>query len=229
MEARQIKSMIAGALRGVRQALRGILVLAEGSKRVIIVQAEGLKGESFNDIEFFQQPGLRSIPIGGMQPVIVPLNGNSANSVVVAMSNGKLFITDLQPGEVALFNENDGVANSIILRNGRVIDMTCDVLNITAVNAVNIQTTQMTVDASAGVQINTPTVTMSDNLDVGDSAAVANLTQTGTFAVTSTASGASHMAGGLVADGEITSQGISLPNHTHTGVQPGPGSTGGPQ
>lgn len=229
MQPRDIKSMISGALRGVRQALRGVLVRAKADKRVVIVQMEGLKGESFNDVEFFQQPGFRSIPIGGMQPIIVPLNGNSANSVVVAMSNGKLFITDLQPGEVALFNENDGVANSIILRNGKVIDMTCDVLNINATNEVNIQTTQMTVDASAGVQINTPTVTMSDNLDVGDSTTVANLTQTGTFSVTSTASGASHMAGGLVADGEITSQGISLPNHTHSGVESGAGSTGGPQ
>jgi phage baseplate assembly protein V len=229
MEPRQIKQMISGALKGVRQALRGILVRAEGDKRVVIVQMEGLKGESFNDAEFFQQPGFRSVPLGGMQPIIVPLNGNSANSVVVAMSNGKLFITDLQPGEVAIFNENDGVANSVILRNGKVIDITCDVLNITATNAVNIQTAQMTVDASAGVQINTPTVTMSDNLDVGDSATVANLTQTGTLSVTSASAGASHMAGGLIADGEIKSEGKSLPHHTHGNVENGPGSTSQPQ
>jgi phage baseplate assembly protein V len=163
MEARQIRQMISNALTGVRQALRGILVRAEGDKRVVIVQMEGLKGESFNDTEFFQQPGLRSVPIAGMQPIIIPLNGRSANSVVVAMSNGKLFITDLQPGEVALFNENDGVANSIILRNGKVIDMTCETLNI---SATTINSTASQWNHSGPVMVD-GNVVVTENIQVG--------------------------------------------------------------
>lgn len=148
MDARQLKQMITGALGSVRLALRGRLQRAAGGKQVILVQAEGLAGEQFNDTEFFQHPGLRSLPLAGMQAIVIPLGGRSANGVVVAMSNGALFITDLQPGEVALFNENDGVANSIILRNGQVIDMTCATLNITASTAVNITTPALHVDAA---------------------------------------------------------------------------------
>lgn len=152
MSPNDAKKMIDRALTSVRQALRGKLQRASGAKRVIRVQSEGLKGEPFNAMELFQQPGLRSVPIAGMQTIIIPLNGRSANGVVVAMSNGALYVTDLQPGEVALFNENEGEANSIVMRNGKVIDMTCDVLNIKATTAINIDTPllQNTGDIKAG-------------------------------------------------------------------------------
>lgn len=226
MDVRSIKMMIANSLRGVRQALRGIVNRTNATKRVILVQAAGVNGETFNGAEYFQHPGFRSVPLAGSQPVIIPLNGNSANGVIIACSNGKLFITDLNEGEVAVFNETDGLANSMILRNGRIANITCDVLNIHATTAVNIQTQQMTVDASSGVDINTPTVTMSDDLAVGGNAQVAAQTQTATLSVTSTAAGASQMAGGLNATGEIKSQGKSLPHHTHPGVLTGLGHTG---
>ena len=138
MQARDIKQMIRNAVGSVRTALRGNVLRASGDKRVVLLQADGLATETFNDAEMFQQPGFRSIPLEGMQPIIVALNGASANGVVVAVSNGALFIADLQPGEVAVFNENDGIANSIILRNGKVIDITCDTLNIKAATKVNV-------------------------------------------------------------------------------------------
>lgn len=210
MEARQLKQMISNALRSVRQALRGKITLAAAGKQVILLQAEGVSGETFNGAEYFQHAGFRSVPLANMQPIIVPLNGKSANGVIVACSNGKLFIADLAEGEVAVFNENDGVESSIILRNGRVIDMTCTTLNI---------------NASAGVNITTPTVTMSNDLVVGNNAQVAASTTTSTLSVTSAAPGASHMAGGIAADGEITSGGISVPHHTHGNVQNGLGNT----
>jgi phage baseplate assembly protein V len=177
MDARQLKKMIASALGSVRQALRGRLQRATGGKQVILVQADGLAGEQFNDAEFFQHPGLRSLPLAGMQAIMIPLGGRSANGVVVAMSNGALFITDLQPGEVALFNENDGVANSIILRNGKVVDITCETLNINASAAVNIHAPVVTLDTTTTtigattVSIDAPTTTASGNLNVAQTVA----------------------------------------------------------
>lgn len=50
-------------------------------------------------------------------------------------------------------------------------------------------------------------------------------TQTGNQAVT----GSVAVSGGIAADGDIVGGGISLTTHTHSGVQAGPSSTGGPQ
>jgi phage baseplate assembly protein V len=159
MDARQIKNMIQSALGSVRQALRGRVQRAGGGKQVILAQAEGLAGEVFNNAEVFQQPGLRSIPVEGMQAIVIPLGGRSANGVVVAMSNGSLFVVDLKPGEVAIFNETDGEANSVILRNGRVIDMKCATLNVEASEAVNIKAPAVSIDAA--------TTDITGNVDVG--------------------------------------------------------------
>jgi phage baseplate assembly protein V len=208
MDAKQIKLMINNALGSVRQALRGKLQRATGDKQIILLQMEGLAGEPFNGAELFQQPGLRSIPLPGMQPIIVPLNGKSANGVVVAMSNGSLFITDMKPGEVALFNENDGVANSIVLRNGKLIEIKCATLNITATTAVNIDT---------------PKVTMTHDLDVAEN------TKTATFSTTSISANGAHFAGTIKTDGDAIASGVSLVNHLTTGVQPGAGVSNKPQ
>lgn len=132
MDAQHIKKMIGNGLRSVRQALRGNLTLSDASKQVLRVQADGMVGETFNGAEYFQHAGFRSKPVTGMQPIIIPLNGKSANGVVIACSNGTLFITDLAEGEVAIFNENDGVSNSMILRNGQVAELTTKTFNITA-------------------------------------------------------------------------------------------------
>ncbi len=202
MDTNEIKRLVKAGLGSVRQALRGLLAGASGAKQVIIIQGEGAAGEQFADAEMFQQPGFRSIGLPGMQPIIVPLNGTSANGVVVAMSNGKLFISNLAPGEVAIFNENAGVANSIILRNGGVIDIQCDTLNINATTAVNITTPTLQVHASSTVQINTATMAISAN-------------SVPITAPTITASGA------LDVVGRVKSQGVSLPDHKHPKITRG--------
>jgi phage baseplate assembly protein V len=219
MDAAEIKRLIANAFAGVRLALKGKVLRATGKKRIILVQADGLNGESFNNIEFPQMPGYRGMPIAGMQPIIIPLNGKSANGVMVAMSNGAMYIADLKDGECALFNENEGVANSIVIRNGKIINMTCDVLNI---------------KAAIGVNIDTPKVSMTHNLEVAETtktnaADVTTSTTTGTFSSTSAAPGANHMVGDIKTDGDVIAGTISLKNHKTTLVQPGVGLGGPPQ
>ena len=192
-----IKAMIQGALRGVRQALRGTLTRTDTGKQVLRVQAEGLQGEPFNGTPYLQHPGFRSIPLGGNQLVIVPLHGKSANAVVVAMSNGTLFVADLAPGEVAIFNENDGIANSVVLRNGRIQEHTCDVFKI---------------KAKISVEIDAPDVNLTDNLSV------AKKTTTASLGSTSTAPGANHFAGAIASDADIVAGTVSLQKHLTAGV-----------
>lgn len=217
MDARALKKMMADAIGGVRQALRGRLQRAAGAKQVILVQSDGLAGEQFNDAELFQQPGLRSIPIAGMQTIIVPLGGRSANGVVIAMSNGALFITDLQPGEVALFNENDGVANSVVLRNGRLVEINCANLTINASEAVTITaptvtmtTTTTTIEADTAT-IDAGTTNVSGNTNIGGD---------------TTMGGSAQVAQTLRAAVDLVAAGKSLKAHVHNGVSAGPSNTG---
>lgn len=208
MDTRTVRQLIGRSIDSVRQAIRGRLQRAAAGKQVILVQAEGLAGEVFNNAELFQQPGLRSVPVAGMQTIVIPLGGRSANGVVIATSNGKLFITDLQPGEVAIFNETDGLANSIILRNGKVIDIKCATLNVQATDAVNITaptfhvaTTTTTIEAST-VEVDADTTNIS-----GD----ANVDKT------------------LTATTDVVGGGKSLKSHKHPGIVRGAAISDPPQ
>lgn len=211
MEVRQLKKMISDALGSVRLALRGCLQLSAATKQVILVQTEGLAGETFNDAELFQQPGLRSIPLAGMQTILLPLGGRSANGVVIAMSNGALFIADLKPGEIALFNENDGVANSIVLRNGKLIEINCATLTINASDAVTITTPNLTMATSTTTitadtaTIDAPATSITGDADIGGSA---------------------HVAQALTADVDLVAAGKSLKAHKHSGVAAGSANSG---
>ncbi|WP_299533450.1 phage baseplate assembly protein V [uncultured Herbaspirillum sp.] len=208
MSPSETKKLIATALLGVRQALRGKLSRVNAGGAVMKVQAEGLRGEPFNDTPYLQHPGFRSIPLGGNQITIVPQHGKSANAVVVAMSNGAAFVADLAPGEVAIFNENDGIANSVVLRNGKIAEITCDVLKI---------------KATTSVEIDTPKVNMTHELNVAEK------TTTASFSSTSTAAGANHFAGAVKSDGDVVAGNISLQNHKTTGVKHGDEISDGPQ
>jgi phage baseplate assembly protein V len=208
MDPRSARQLIERALNSVRQAVRGRLQRAGAGKQVILVQAEGLAGETFNNAEFFQHPGLRSVPLAEMQTIVIPLGGRSANGVVIATSNGKLFISDLQPGEVAIFNESDGEANSIVMRNGKVIDIKCATLNIEATAAVNItapsvqlKTTSTRIEAST-VDIQADTTTVSGDVDVDKTVTAAT---------------------------DVIGAGTSLHSHVHKAVSSGTSESGPPK
>ena len=85
-----------------------------------------------------------------------------------------------------------------------------------------MNTTDATVNASGQTTINTPTTTITGDLTV-----VGHITGTGGMEI-SGGSGAS-VTGSMTVSDDVTAGGISLMTHTHTGVQPGGGSTGQPQ
>ena len=93
---------------------------------------------------------------------------------------------------------------------------------ITGPKNVTVNTTNATVNASGQTTINTPTTTITGDLTV-----VGHITGTGGMAI-SGGSGAS-VTGSMTVTDDVTAGGISLMTHTHSGVQPGGGSTGQPQ
>jgi phage baseplate assembly protein V len=140
MSPRDLKQQILKALGSVRLPLRGRLRRLTDS-RIALAQVEGMGGETFQDAEYLQQAGLRSRPLAGAEVLIIPLGGASAHGVVVSCANGKLHVAALKDGETALYNETDG--HFIHLKNGRVIRIECDTLEIVAniVHTGNVQQT----------------------------------------------------------------------------------------
>ena len=81
---------------------------------------------------------------------------------------------------------------------------------------------QATVNATTHADVTTPEMKVTGKLTV-----TGLITGTGGLAI-SGGSGAS-VNGSLTTTGDVTAAGISLDNHTHSGVEPGGGSTGKPQ
>lgn len=91
----------------------------------------------------------------------------------------------------------------------------CDLANVSANSKVDIATQTVNVNASTGMNFDTPTLTVTGQI-VGS----------GGLAI-SGGSGAS-VTGSLTTTGDVTAGGISLQSHTHGGAEPGNGRTGTP-
>jgi hypothetical protein len=77
------------------------------------------------------------------------------------------------------------------------------------------------INASASATVTTPTFTVNGN-------AVINGNTTMAGGVAQTGGGAAAFSGSMAVVGDVTAQGTSVHTHTHSGVQPGGGNTGGP-
>jgi len=100
-------------------------------------------------------------------------------------------------------------------------------LEINAPGGTLIDTTNMTVNASASVDLTTPATTISGVLTVQGAMAV-NGAFTFSAGMSGSGGGGSSITGDFSVSGSLTSQGITLNTHVHTGVTVGAGNTGGP-
>ncbi|MBS7204215.1 MAG: phage baseplate assembly protein V [Haemophilus parainfluenzae] len=204
-----IQQKAQGAVDEIRQAFRGVLHLVKSADNIQKVQASGLADETLQDVELMQQFGLTSVPPAGTQVVVLPMGGETTHSIVIATENGSFRVKNLKSGETAVYDES---GSTIILKQGRLIEIDCDILKITATTKVEISspivetdrvfTAQGQINGNGGMAIQ------------GGSGAsfTGNVTQTG---------------GSITTDGDVTASGKSLVSHTHQGDSGG--MTGQPQ
>jgi hypothetical protein len=98
---------------------------------------------------------------------------------------------------------------------------------------------QLLINAPGGTTIDTPDTTHTGNVKTKGNTAIdgttlskGTITGQGGMGITGSGGGGATVAitGSVTqSGGSLTSNGIVLHTHTHSGVQPGPGSTGGPQ
>ena len=187
------------ALGTVRQAFRGTLNLVKSADNIQKVQVSGLADETLQDVELMQQFGLTSVPPAGTQVVVLPMGGETTHSIVIATENGSFRVKNLKSGETAVYDES---GSTIILKQGRLIEIDCDILKITASTKVEISsplvetdrvlTAQGKINGNGGMAIQ------------GGSGAsfTGNVTQT---------------KGSFTTDSDVIANGKSLVNHTHRG------------
>lgn len=152
------------ARRIANMLARGSVTLADSSKRMQTLQVRLLAGEVKDSIEHFEPFGFTSCPLPGAEPIAAFLGGDRSHGVVLVVADRRYRITGLQGGEAAL---HDAFGNKVHLHK----DGTMEVV------------------ASLKVQVTSPLVTMSGNLqvagnivaqgDITDSAAIVPKTMSG--------------------------------------------------
>lgn len=193
----QIKQTAADLGKTVRQAFRGTLNLMNSADDIQKTQVSALADETLSDVELMQQFGFTSVPPAGTQALIIPVGGATTHSVVVATEHGEFRIKALKDGEVAVYDKS---GSSIILKQGRLIEIDCDVLKITATSKVDIHSPLVETDQ---------VLTAQGQINGNGGLAI----QGGSGATFS--GNVKQSNGSITTSGDVTASGKSLVSHKH--------------
>ncbi len=148
------RSVAQDVKNGVRSAFRGVLNLVKSKPKIQLVQVSGLADETLQDVEMMQHFGFTSRPPKDTECIVIPLGGNTSHSIVIATENGEFRVKNLKGGEVAVYDKS---GSSIILKQGRLIDVDCDTFRL------NCKKYEVTATEGATINANT---TNNGNLDI---------------------------------------------------------------
>ena len=97
---KSVQSQIAKGLNQVRQLFLGI-VARSGSKTL---QLRGFADETLQEIELYQQVGFNSHIPNDARVVVVPLQGKTSKSIVIATTGGTV-IVNVAEGETCIYDQ----------------------------------------------------------------------------------------------------------------------------
>lgn len=140
----QVDARIKRFLGGIRLAFRGVVTLVKAAGAVQFVQLDGVHSEQLQDSELFQHFGYTSNPPAGTMAIVLPLGGKTSHGIIVATEHGTYRLKNLASGETAIYNQ---WGDHVLLRADR----------------------RMQVVSALAVDITTPTVNMSGDLNVAGS------------------------------------------------------------
>lgn len=155
---REMKRHIERALNGIRLGFRGKLTRNNSTSPIQLAQAAGLADELLQNVELMQQYGYTSNPPSGSECIVLPLGGRTGHGIIIATEHGTYRLKNLKPGEVALYSDE---GDSIVLKRGRIIEVTTQTFRINAATAIELNAPVITGNASGSVSFNTPTVNAS--------------------------------------------------------------------
>ncbi|ALB70540.1 phage baseplate assembly protein V [Cronobacter muytjensii] len=184
---------------GIKQAIsnlaaRAVLAALDSSRKC---QAAGLKliaGETKENVEYIEPYGFTSTAHTGAEAVVLFPSGDRSHGVVISVADRRYRLKGLKSGEVAIYTDE---GDSIVLKRGRVTEITTSELVVNAESKISLNATQLVVNASSGVSFTTPTITTS-----GDFSAAGEVSDgVGTMsAIRTTYNGHTHTARGETAE-----------------------------
>ena len=178
---------------------RGAVSAVNSASKMQSLQLRLMADEAKDNVEHFEPFGFTSKPLPGAEHVTVFMDGDRSHGITVVVADRRYRLTGLQDGEAAL---HDAYGNKAHFKKDGTL----------------------AVVASTKVQITSPLVTMSGDLQV-TGAITAGTSMT---AGSSIAAGTTVTAPNVVGTTNGTFGGKSMVAHTHSGVQPGAGNTGAP-
>jgi phage baseplate assembly protein V len=128
---------------------------------VQLVDGEGMAGEPIRGAELMQHYGFTSTPPAGFMFACLPIGGKTAHGIIVATEHGTYRLKGLKTGEVALYSDE---GDSIVLKRGRVIEVTTETYRINASKAIELNAPDITGTASNQIALNTPMVAASQDI-----------------------------------------------------------------
>ncbi len=129
-----------------RLLARGTVVLANSANKLQSLQMRLTAGEVNDDMEHFEPYGFTSNPLAGAEGIATFLGGDRSHAVVLVVADRRYRLKALAAGEVAIYTDE---GDKIHFKRGRVIDIDTATLNIRA---------------SSGINIDSPTLSMSGKI-----------------------------------------------------------------
>lgn len=101
------------ATRVANLVSRAVLSRIDDSKKMQLLQLDVLAEETRDGVERVQNYGFTSVPLAGAEAVVLFVGGRREHGLAVAVDDRRYRVTDLQPGEVAMYHK-DGA--SVVLK-----------------------------------------------------------------------------------------------------------------
>ncbi|WJV61348.1 phage baseplate assembly protein V [Pectobacteriaceae bacterium C52] len=116
-----------------RAVVTGLSTATKCQMLQIKMAADELK----TDIEHIEPYGFTSAPHVGAEAVAVYMDGDRSHGVVLVVGDRRYRVTGLQAGEVAIYTDE---GDSIVLKRGRVIDVTTKTFIVNATEKMTVNT-----------------------------------------------------------------------------------------
>ena len=146
---RAIGAMIAPLRRRVLLSIgRAVLALVDDTRKLQVMQVQGLARETLDGAERFQQYGMTSHPHPGAECVVLAVGGMRQHLIIIAADDRRYRVTGLAEGEVCLYTDEDegGNPHRVTLGRGRKIKLEAGSTSLT------LEPAGMTLVTPAGVQ-----------------------------------------------------------------------------
>lgn len=162
----QINRLLLPLSSRVRNMLaRAVIKAVQDDKKLQTMTLSILAGELKSGIEHYQDYGLQSVPLPGMEALVSFVGGNRNNGVIIAVGDRQYRLKDLKGGEVALYSDE---GDYIILKRKNNIEFHTKHLKMFVEEDYQVQAKKiiMVAEDSYSVQTKTANIRAETSFDI---------------------------------------------------------------